>query len=142
MRLKSTCISLTLLCITMLHPLIGCESVPALRESKAWHGETPIYATYRFGQLKAELPPGTDLETVNAVSRAVLYRQGLVIEEASFTPSDGRIIALGSGELPYKKVRVSTLYDGGGVVMTINIDPSTESRTRALFESILKALDL
>ena len=142
MRPKPSFIVLSLLLLLVLPALIGCESVPALRESKAWHGETPIYATYRFGELKAELPPGTDLETVNAVTRAVLYRQGLVIEEASFTPSDGRIIALGSNQLPYDKVRVTTKYDGGGVIMTINIDPATESRSRAMFESILQALHL
>lgn len=142
MRISPKSALTALILLLSIPALPACEQVPALRESKAWHGSTPIYATYHFGELKAELPPGTSLEIVNAVTRAVLYRQGHIIEEASFTPSDGRIIALGSGELPYKKVRVSTLYDGGGVVMTINIDPSTESRTRALFESILKALDL
>lgn len=120
----------------------GCESVPALRQSKAWHGNTPIYATYHFGQLKTELPPGTDLETVNAVTRAVLHRQGHIIEEASSTPSDGRIIARGNAQLPYDKIKVFTRYDGGGVIMTINIDPATESRSRTVLESILQALRL
>lgn len=142
MRIHAKLALSALITLILLPTLPGCESVPALRESKAWHGNTPIYATYRFGELKAELPPGTELETVNAVSRAVLYRQGHIIEEASFTPSDGRIIALGSGQLPYKKVRISTKYDGGGVIMTINIDPATESRSRSMFESILQALNL
>lgn len=131
-----------LLLLAMPPLLAGCESPPALRESKAWHGSTPISATYRFGELKAELPPGTSLETVITASKGVLYRQGHIIQEASFTPSDGRIIALGSGQLPYKKVRISTKHDGGGVVMTINIDPATESRSRAIFESILRSLGI
>lgn len=120
----------------------ACESIPALRESKAWHGSTPIYATYHFGQLKTELPPGTDLETVNAVTRAVLHRQGHTIQEASYTPSDGRIIALGNSQLPYDRIKVYTKYDGGGVIMTINIDPATESRSRTVLEAILNALQL
>ncbi len=140
---KSLQITLIALIGLLTLPLLqGCESVPALRQSKAWHGQTPIYATYHFGVLKTELPPGTSLETVNAATRAVLYRQGHTIEEASFTPSDGRIIALGSREMPYNKVKVTTIYDGGGVIMSINIDPATESRSRAMLESILQALGL
>ncbi len=142
MRIDPKLPLLAMIGLFLLPAQIGCESVPALRESKAWHGSTPIYATYRFGELKTELPPGTSLETVNAVARAVLYRQGHIIEEASFTPSDGRIIALGSGQMPYKRVRISTIYDGGGVIMTINIDPATESRSRSMLESILQSLGL
>ncbi len=133
---------LALISLLVFTQLVGCDSPPALRESTAWHGSTPLYATYRFGVLKTELPPGTSLETVNAATKAVLYRQGHIIEEASFTPSDGRVIALGSRELPYDKVKVTTKYDGGGVIMSINIDPATESRSRALLEAILQSLGL
>lgn len=142
MRLKSIFYLSMPIALLILPALVGCESVPALRQSKAWHGDTPIYATYHFGVLDTELPPGMKLETVNAVTRAVLHRQGHVIEEASATPSDGRIIALGSNQMPYDRVKVVTRYDGGGIMMKININPSTESRSRALLESILKALGI
>ena len=142
MSTRSRAITAILIAAAALSQLAACESPPALRESKAWHGNTPIYATYRFGELKTELPPGTSIETVNAVARAVLHRQGHIIEEASYTPSDGRIIARGSEQLPYDKVRISTKYDGGGVLMTININPATESRSRVILESIVQALGL
>ncbi len=123
-------------------PLSGCQSVPALRETRAWHGQTPIYATYRFGRLHTELPPGHSIETVMAATRAVLYRQGHTIEEASVSPQGGRLVALASRDLPYDKVKVTTSFEGSGVVMTINIDPAEENRSRVVLESILAALGI
>lgn len=116
--------------------------MPALRESRAWHGKTPIYATYRFGVLRTELPPGHSIESVNAATRAVLYRQGHTIEEASVSPQGGRIVALASGQLPYDKVKITTSFEGAGIVMSINIDPAEENRARVVLESILQALDI
>jgi len=128
--------------ILMAIPLSGCQSVPALRETRAWHGQTPIYATYRFGRLHTELPPGHSIETVMAASRAVLYRQGHTIEEASVSPQGGRLVALASRQLPYDKVKITTSFEGSGVVMTINIDPGEENRARIVLESILAALGI
>ena len=136
--------SLTLLILipALLVPLGGCETVPAVRETRAWHGETPVYATYRLGRLNAELPPGYSIETVNAATRVMLHRQGHIIEEYAVTPSDGRIIALSNGSSSYDKIKVTTRYEGGGVLMQVNIDPSTENRTRAVFESIVQTLGI
>lgn len=134
-----------MLTLPLLAPLgltLGCETVPAVRETRAWHGETPIYATYQFGKLKAELPPGYSIETVNVAIRTMLYRQGHIIEDYDVTPSDGRIIALASHASSYKKVKVYTRFEGSGVLIEINIDPATENRTRAVFESILQTLGI
>lgn len=116
--------------------------MPALRETRAWHGQTPIYATYRFGLLHTELPPGHSIETVMAASRAVLYRQGHTIEEASASPQGGRLVALASSQLPYDRIKITTSFEGAGIVMTINIDPAEENRSRIVLESILEALGL
>ena len=126
----------------LLMVLSGCESPPALRESTAWHGQTPIAASYRFGTLKTELPPGTSIETVMAASKAVLYRQGHTIEEATVTPSDGYLVALGGANSAYDKIKIRSKYQGGGVVLEINIDPTTESRSRVVLESIVQTLGL
>ena len=128
--------------ITFLLLTSACETVPAVRETRAWHGETPIYATYRFGKLNAELPPGYAIETVNAATRAMLHRQGHIIEEYAVSPSDGRIVALSNGSSSYDKIKVATRYEGGGVLMQVNIDPATENRTRAVFESIVQTLGI
>jgi len=133
---------LAALLLALLPALPGCQSLPALRESRAWHGKTPIYATYRFGVLRTELPPGYSIETVNAAARAVLHRQGHIIEEAAVNPQGGRLIALASPQLPYDKVKITTSFEGAGVVMSINIDPAEENRARVVLESILQALDL
>lgn len=125
----------------LLAPL-GCQSLPALRESRAWHGQTPIYATYRFGVLHAELPPGTPIETVNAAVRAVLYRQGHTIEQVAVSPEGGRIVALAPRQAPYKKIKITTSFEGAGIVMAINMDPAEENRSRVVLESILQALGL
>ncbi len=139
--MRSPRILLVSLLLAVPAPL-GCQSLPALRESRAWHGQTPIYATYRFGVLHAELPPGTSIETVNAAARAVLYRQGHTIEEASVSPEGGRLVALAPREAPYNKVKITTSFEGAGAVMTINLDPAEENRSRVVLESILKALGL
>lgn len=130
------------LTLALLVPLGGCETIPAARETRAWHGETPIYATYQFGRLSSELPPGYSIETVNAATRTMLHRQGHIIEEYAVTPSDGRIVALSNGSSSYDKIKVTTRYEGGGVLMQVNVDPSTENRTRAVFESIVQTLGI
>lgn len=138
------------MCLGALLPLTACEStpmawpqsLPALRESRAWHGKTPLYATYRFGVLRTELPPGDSIEAVNAAVRSVLYRQGHTIEEASVSPQGGSIVALASRELPYDRVKINTSFEGGGIVMKIKVTPADENRTRVVFETILQALDL
>jgi len=136
---RLTTIALPITCLLLSS---ACETVPAVRETRAWHGETPIYATYRFGKLNAELPPGYAIETVNAATRAMLHRQGHIIEEYAVSPSDGRIVALSNASSSYDKIKVTTRYEGGGVLMQVNIDPSTENRTRAVFESIVQTLGI
>ncbi len=121
---------------------LGCQSIPALRESRAWHGQTPIYATYRFGLLHTELPPGHSIEAVMATARAVLYRQGHIIEEASVSPQGGRLVALAPRQAPYDKIKITTSFEGGGIIMTINIDPAEENRARVVLESILEPLGI
>lgn len=123
-------------------PLVWPQSLPALRESRAWHGKTPLYATYRFGVLRTELPPGHSIEAINAAMRGVLYRQGHTIEEASVSPQGGRLVALASRELPYDRVQINTSFEGGGIVMKIKVSPADENRARVVFETILQALDL
>ncbi len=142
MRTRNTTLLLLLPALLATTLLSACETVPAVRETRAWHGETPIYATYRFGRLNAELPPGHAIESVNAATRAMLHRQGHIIEEFAVTPTDGRIVALGSGGMSYKKIKVTTRYEGGGVLMEINVDPATENRTRAVFESIVQTMGI
>jgi hypothetical protein len=122
--------------------LVGCQSLPALRKSHAWHGNTPIYATYQFGILTAEIPPGYSIESVHAVTRAVLYRQGNTIESSTVSPQGGRIVALGAKPLPYDKIKIDTSFQGAGIVITINLDPAEENRARVVLESILQSLDL
>lgn len=135
-------IAILLLTLLLLPIMGGCQSLPALRESRAWHGQTPIYATYRFGLLHTELPPGHSIEAVMAVTRSVLYRQGHTIEEASVSPQGGRLVALAARSLPYDKVKVTTSFEGAGIVMTINIDPAEENRSRIVLESILAGLGI
>ncbi|MCA9276470.1 MAG: hypothetical protein KDA29_10630 [Phycisphaerales bacterium] len=142
MRTPPTRFYLSAATFALIAALGGCESPPALRETTAWHGQTPIAASYRFGTLKTELPPGTSIETVMAASKAVLYRQGHTIEEATVTPSDGSIVALGGANSPYDKIKIRTKYQGGGVQLEINIDPTTESRSRVVLESILQTLGI
>jgi len=131
-----------LIALVTLPILPGCQSLPALRESRAWQGQTPIYATYRFGLLHTELPPGHSIEEVMAASRAVLYRQGHIIEEFSVSPEGGRLVALASRQSTYDKIKITTAFEGAGVVMTINIDPAEENRARVVLESILQSLGI
>jgi len=116
--------------------------MPALRESRAWHGQTPVYATYRFGLLHTELPPGPSIETVMVTARAVLYRQGHTIEEIAVSPQGGRLVALAPLPATYDKIKITTSFEGGGILMTINIDPAEENRARVVLESILLELGL
>ncbi len=122
----------------------GCRtSAPALRESRAWHGQTPVMASYRFGRLTTDLPPGVQVETVMAVSRAVLYRQGHTIEEYSVSPQGGRMVALtGGGMAPYDRIKINTAFEGSTVMMRINLDPADENRSRMVFEAVLAELGL
>jgi len=133
---------LALVSIAILLPVSACQSLPALRESRAWHGSTPIYATYRFGLLRTELPPGQSIESVMAATKAVLYRQGHIIEEASVSPQGGRIVALANRQATYDKIKITTSFEGAGIVMVINIDPAEENRSRVVLESILQALGI
>lgn len=142
MRRFNHTIALVLLTLIATPILSGCQSLPALRESRAWHGQTPIYATYRFGLLHTELPPGHSIESVMAVCRSVLYRQGHTIEESSVSPQGGRLVALASRNLPYDKIKITTSFEGAGIVMTINIDPAEENRSRVVLESILAGLGI
>ncbi|MDF1808143.1 MAG: hypothetical protein P1U42_00450 [Phycisphaerales bacterium] len=132
----------SLLCTFAFLALPGCQSVPALRESRAWHGRTPVYATYRFGLLHTELPPGHSIEVVMVTARSVLYRQGHTIEEASVTPEGGRLVALAPSQSTYDKIKITTSFEGGGILMTINVDPAEENRARVVLESILLELGL
>ncbi len=134
--------SLLILFALALVASVGCQSLPALRESRAWHGQTPIYATYRFGILHTELPPGHSIEAVVATARSVLHRQGHIIEEASVSPQGGRLVALAPRQAPYDKIKITTSFEGGGIVMTINIDPAEENRARVVLESILEPLGI
>ncbi len=77
-----------------------------------------------------------------ATARAVLYRQGHTIEEAEVSPQGGRLVALAARNLPYDKIKITTSFEGGGILMTINIDPAEENRSRVVLESILQALNL
>ena len=133
---------LLLIAVLTLLPQIGCQSLPALRESRAWHGRTPIYATYRFGRLHTELPPGHSIEAVMATARSVLYRQGHTIEEFSVSPEGGRIVALANRQATYDKIKITTSFEGGGIIMVINIDPAEENRARVVLESILEPLGI
>lgn len=135
--------TILILALAFIFASLGsCQSLPALRESRAWHGQTPIYATYQFGILHTELPPGQSIESVMAVCRNILYRQGHTIEEASVSPQGGRLVALASRNLPYDKIKINTSFEGAGIVMTINIDPAEENRARVVLESILQELGL
>lgn len=132
----------SLLLASLLLILPGCQSLPALRESRAWHGRTPIYATYRFGVLHTELPPGHSIEAVMATARSVLYRQGHTIEEASVSPEGGRLVALAPAQSTYDKIKITTSFEGGGILMSINIDPAEENRARVVLESIIEPLGI
>ncbi len=130
--------------LVVISVLAGCRaSGPTVRESRAWHGQTPVMGSYQFGRLTTDLPPGTPIESVMAVARAMLYRQGHIIESYSISPQGGRMVALaGGGIAPYDKIKFSTSFEGSTVVLEINLDPGNENRSRVVLESLLAELGM
>ena len=119
----------------------GCESLPAMRASSAWQGQTPIQASYLWGTLEAELPPGVRLERALVAARAQLERQGHVIKDWSFTPQGGRLVALPPPDVSYNRVHVSGRTDtAGGTVLKVHVNPHSEARTRRVLDAILVQL--
>ena len=141
--------NLTLLLSTLLFgmclpsTLSGCESVPAMRKSTAWQGQTPISASYLWGTLEAELPPGVRTESVLVAAKTELLRQGHVIDKSTASPQGGKLLALSQPGSPYARVHINTsTQPSGGVKITINIDPDSESRTRLILDAILSQLGI
>ncbi len=123
--------------------LPACESVPAMRKSTAWQGQTPISASYLWGTLEAELPPGVRTESVLIAAKNELLRQGHVIKKSTASPQGGKLLALSQPDAPYSRVHINTsTQPSGGVKVTINIDPDSESRTRLLLDAILAQLNI
>lgn len=134
---------ITLLGICLVSALSGCESVPAMRKSTAWQGQTPISASYLWGTLEAELPPGVRTESVLIAAKSELLRQGHVIDKSTISPQGGKLLALSPSGSPYSRVHVNTsTQPSGGVKLTINIDPDSESRTRLVLDAILNQLGI
>lgn len=132
-----------LLLLALLPALLlpACGPTP-VRATRAWHGSTPINATYQFGRLTADLPPGTRVEPATIAARQVLERQGHTIESAQVTPQGGKIVALAPAHLGYDKITLRTAFEGHGTVMRLDIKPNNENRSRAALESILQTLGL
>ncbi len=129
------------ICSLVLLP--ACESVPAMRKSTAWQGQTPISASYLWGTLEAELPPGVRTESVLIAAKNELLRQGHVIKKSTASPQGGKLLALSQPDAPYNRVHINTsTQPSGGVKITINIDPDSESRTRLLLDAILAQLNI
>ncbi len=129
--------------ICSLATLQGCESVPAMRKSTAWQGQTPISASYLWGTLQADLPPGVRTESVLIAAKSELLRQGHVIEKSTISPQGGKLLALSQPGSPYSRIHVNTTTQpSGGVKLTINIDPDSESRTRLVLDAILAELGI
>lgn len=118
-----------------------CGPVP-VRATRAWHGSTPISASYRFGRLTADLPPGVAVEPTMVAVRSTLVRQGHAIESAEATPAEGRVVALAPTSLGYDKLVVQAAYQGQGTVLRIDVKPQNESRARAFLETLLAAMRL
>ncbi|RMH26864.1 MAG: hypothetical protein D6692_08375 [Planctomycetota bacterium] len=127
--------------LALLALLPACGPVP-VRASRAWHGATPIPATYQFGRLTADLPPGTRVETAIIAARATLERQGHAIQSAEATPQEGKLVALAPPSLGYDKLTLRAAYEGQGTVLRIDIWPQNENRARAALETILATLRL
>lgn len=114
-----------------------------MRKSTAWQGQTPISASYLWGTLEAELPPGIRTESVLIAAKSELLRQGHVIEKSTISPQGGKLLALSQPGSPYSRVHVNTsTQPSGGVKLTINIDPDSESRTRLVLDAILTELGI
>lgn len=122
--------------------LASCRGGPEFRETRAWHGQTPILASYHWGKLTADLPPGTDISAVMGITRAVLYRQGHIIESYSVSPQGGTMTALSGGNAPYDRIRVDSAFEGSTVMLRIGVTPSDENRARVVLETILAELGL
>lgn len=133
--------SLLIPTIVSLAALCSCGPIP-VRATRAWHGSTPISATYQFGRLTADLPPGTSVETAIIAARTTLERQGHTIESAEATPQEGRVDALAPGSLGYNRITLTAAYQGQGTVLRIDISPQNENRARAALETILATLRL
>ena len=132
---------LVLLGICILSTLPACESVPAMRKSTAWQGQTPISASYLWGTLQADLPPGVRTESVLYAAKAELLRQGHIIDKSTASPQGGKLTALSQPNAPYSRIHIKTsTQPSGGVNITINIDPDSESRTRLILDAILNQL--
>lgn len=121
--------------------LPACGITP-VRPTRAWHGVTPISATYRYGRLTADLPPGVRVESATIAARHTLERQGHTIASADITPGEGKLVALAPPTLGYDKVTVRAAFQGQGTVLRIDLTPPNENRTRAVFETILQTMGL
>ncbi len=112
-----------------------------MRKSTAWQGQTPISASYLWGTLEAEFPPGVRTESVLIAAKSEMLRQGHVIEEWAANPQGGKLTAMAQPGSPYSKVQISTnTHPSGGVTVKININPDSESRTRLILDAILTEL--
>jgi len=129
--------------ICSVSALTACESVPAMRKSIAWQGQTPISASYLWGTLEAEIPPGIRTESVLMAAKAELLRQGHIIDQDTISPQGGKLLALSQPGSPYSRIHINTsTQPSGGVKLTINIDPDSESRTRLVLDAILNQLGI
>jgi hypothetical protein len=128
----------------LLAPLLAltaCGPTP-VRATRAWHGSTPISATYQFGRLTADLPPGSRVEPVTIAARQTLERQGHTIETAEVTPQRGRVVALAPPSIGYKRITVTAAFEGQGTVVRLDVNPPNESRARVALEALLQTLGL
>jgi hypothetical protein len=76
------------------------------------------------------------------ITRAVLYRQGHIIESYSVSPQGGTLTALSGGNAPYDRIRVDSAFEGSTVMLRIGVTPSDENRARVVLETILAELGL
>lgn len=129
--------------LVVLLPLLltACGPTP-VRANRAWHGSTPISATYQFGRLTADLPPGTRVEPVTIAARQTLERQGHTIETAEATPQRGRVVALAPPNLGYNRITITAAFEGHGTVLRLDVNPANESRARVALETLLQTLGL
>lgn len=121
--------------------LTACGPTP-VRATRAWHGSTPISATYQFGRLTADLPPGARVEPITIAARQTLERQGHTIRSAEATPQRGKVVALAPDHLGYKKITLTTEFEGHGAVLRLDVNPPSENRARVALETILASLGL
>lgn len=127
----------------LLLPLLlpACGPTP-VRASRAWHGATPINATYQFGRLTADLPPGTGVEAATIAARHTLERQGHTIQSSEVTPQQGKVVALAPPGLGYDKLTLRTSFEGQGAVLRVDVSPPNENRARASLEILLQTMGL